>query len=753
MSDMVREQLLPAVDAGGQPFHILVLDDEADDGSILDARVESSLDPALDDLKQIPRAIVDLWEARPHTGATALPMLYATYIGYTATPQANFLQSDQNPLAPREFIVALRTPFDGGEIEPRETTYREPAGLTSYYTGGEAFYGRPVAPQLYVPTTGNSQLDLADAVRAFLVAGAISLWRDPPSVRLSEVKTARFTTRAEAIANCPKPHSMLVHPSASVGDQFEAAAEVLQVTCGLDRAASIELVRRGERAFPIDMMQREIDGNERAWTRWLDSYQRSAQAVSEAFDLPQPRRVPDLADWPVIRALLLDEIIPATKIKVVNSDIRADDRPQFQPQEVETDLWIPADDLSTVFVSGNVMSRGLTLEGLTTTVFLRSSENPFADSQMQMQRWFGYRGSSLELCRVILPQRQMELFRAYHDADEALRASVVAEMNKEADRLPKPFVLQGQDFTATGKLTNVANVPLCPGASPFVRLVNSGASPDPNVDLLASTFAERASRDLVVRTILRGRIVEQPLSLTEVADLLDRLRYENHRPTRDGWEGQRWKDIEAKIGMNAASDPEGLLPFFRPPPGDVIQPTPYSRAGPYAISAYLRLWNACLTRRARGLVATDSPRTPWAMANLVRKQEQQPRFYVGIRYGSGAEVDHGSLGSLPFKVRAMSRAIDSGELVGAWGSRNPHTGSDSYFGDEFFDYHFHERPVPGVASAETVWRPAGDPGLVLFYVFEREGRTNPAVAFGVALPLGGPDQFAARIYADGAVAR
>src|ERR1019366_989961 len=82
MSDMVREQLLPAVKAGGQPFHLLVVDDEADDGSILDARVESSLDPALDDLKQIPRAIVDLWEARPHTGATALSTLYATYVGY-----------------------------------------------------------------------------------------------------------------------------------------------------------------------------------------------------------------------------------------------------------------------------------------------------------------------------------------------------------------------------------------------------------------------------------------------------------------------------------------------------------------------------------------------------------------------------------------------------------------------------------------------------------------------------------------------
>ncbi len=37
------------------------------------------------------------------------------------------------------------------------------------------------------------------------------------------------------------------------------------------------------------------------------------------------------------------------------------------------------------------------------------------DTQMQMQRWFGYRGAYLELCRVFLPAPQLELFRAYHD--------------------------------------------------------------------------------------------------------------------------------------------------------------------------------------------------------------------------------------------------------------------------------------------------------------------------------------------------
>lgn len=42
-----------------------------------------------------------------------------------------------------------------------------------------------------------------------------------------------------------------------------------------------------------------------------------------------------------------------------------------------------------IVVGGNTLSRGLTLEGLTTTYFLRTTNQ--ADTLMQMGRWFGYR--------------------------------------------------------------------------------------------------------------------------------------------------------------------------------------------------------------------------------------------------------------------------------------------------------------------------------------------------------------------------
>lgn len=749
MANVMHDRVIPALDRSRRPFHLLVLDDEADDGSILDASIERTRDPALDDLKQIPRAIVDLWETRPHTGETASQLLSATYIGYTATPQANFLQSDHNPLAPRDFALALRTPFDRGDVVPRSTTYREPDGLDAFYIGGAAYYERLAASRICQPTSNSPAQDLAEAVRAFLVAGAVRVWRDVDRLRPSECRGLRFDTREEAAARSPRPHSMLFHPSGAIADHFEAAAEVLESACGFDRATSTERIARGDRNLPAEAVERLISADEGVWSRWLDEFRDSADAVRTAFDLPQDRRVPDPSQWEEIRAVLLDEIVPIAQIKVVNSDPRADDRPQFDPREEEPGRWRSPPDLCTIFVSGNVMSRGLTLEGLTTTLFLRRADAPFADTQMQMQRWFGFRGEYLELCRVFLTRPQLDLFRAYHDTDEALRRSVLSWMNGGEDPQASPFVLQGRDFSATGKLTNVSNVPLCPGAAPFVKLVNDGLGGDPNVEVVERAFAGAPSRDVVVGSV-RGRILDDPLTLTEAADLLDQLTYDEYRPTPDGWEGQRWIDLQGKIGIDEANDAEHLLPFFRPPPVAQGQATPYARGGPYAIAAYLRLWKACITRTARGLVATNDPRTPWSMLDLADKARQQPSFYVGIRYGSGAEVTEGPLSELPFAVRAMKRAVSGGELMATWGTRNPAGGADQYLGDELFDYHLHGAPPPSANPGEPIWRPVGAPGLILFHVIERADPSLPTVAVGVALPLGGPDQFAARTGTAGA---
>lgn len=741
----IHEQLVPAVERLGRAVHLLVLDDEADDASILDARVEQGLDPMRDDLKQVPRGIVDLWARRPHDGSTASPLLYATYVGYTATPQANLLQADHNPLAPRDFIVSLRVPFDAGGIEPRTTTYREPDGLSSYYIGGAAFYERHGGKSLCCATTGDPEADLAAAMKAFLMASAIRLWRERRQLGPSMAMRTRFPDKEHAAQRSPRPTSMLLHPSSAMDDHFDAAARILAWAAGSDLAEGSRLVREGSRALPSERLRDEVDGDPRSWMGWLDDYRTSAKGIATSFGLPKAPRVPGVGDWDEVAHLLRDEVIPGTKVAVINSDPSADDRPRFEPIEQEDGTWACAPDLSTIFVSGNVMSRGLTLEGLVTTLFLRQAHDAYADTQMQMQRWFGYRGSYLDLCRVFSPEPQIKLFRDYHEADEAMRREIVSAMASAPLSAPSPTVIGGKAFHATGKLVNVNNVPLCPGSAPFVRLVNAGDGPDPNADLLAEALG-RGSHEVVVNDRVRGRILDTTLDLLETADLLDRLRFDSYRPGPDSWEARRWRALEAHISLTSDSKAEGDWPLYRPgwPVGHHLGPSESRGDCPYAFAAYLRLWNACLNRGGRALYPTDDGSLPWRMLDLAVKQREAPSFHIGVRFGSAEPITTGPLAALDYRVRPMRRAVSDGELVGIWGTRNPSEADGAYLGDALFDYHVHDHEPPRRNGEAMPWRPPGAPGLVLFHVIERPGRPHPVVTVGLGIPLGGPDQFAAQ---------
>lgn len=731
----LRANVFSVVKELGRTAHMLVLDDEADDGSILDAVVESSQDPIYGRLKQIPRAIANLWD--PPQGSP--DNLFTTYIAYTATPQANLLQEDHNPLAPRDFMISLRTPLDVGHPvdttdlgnldAPRSSTYPEPVGIRSYYTGGEVFYRRAETAGLCVPTTSSAQQDLADAVRAFLVAGAIRLHRSGKLGPASAI-TTQFDTEDEALASVTPPHSMLYHPSATIQDHFRTAEDVLLWAGVQDRTTARNLLDTGNARLP-DTLVNDLQADSAPWEQWLDKYLASASAIEGEFNVLPPKIFPD---WQTVETLLIDEVIPGTRVTVVNSDPSADDRPAYTPsKDTKTGKWRAARDLCTIFVSGNVMARGLTLEGMTTTLFQRSSANPLADTQMQMQRWFGYRGSYIELCRVFASSDQFALFRAYHDVDEAIRTAITERMMNGA---PEPTVLQGLNFEATGKIASVGNLPLSPGARPFVTVINDGQQADPNADVVAELFT-RPSSDLTVANVLRGRILDVPLDLTEAAELLDRLTFARYQPGSASFYAELWKRIESRAHAVAPLlDP----PLYRPPvrygEGDLPR-----RACPYAIAAYLRLWSASLSRPITGLFVTGHPGDLWSYADLRRKTTEQPRFWVGIRYGDGATVSNGPLAQLPFNIRATTKRVVGGELQTTWGASDPNAGPDQYRGDVYFDYYHRHAAVP--SSSNTAWRPSGSDGQILFYVNQFPDDLYPTVAVGVCLPAGGPEQFSA----------
>lgn len=748
-----------------KPIQLLIIDDEADDGSVLDAYAESTLANNSDAYKQIPRHIARIWAGRGSPTTSFSEHLFATYLAYTATPQANFLQSDHNPLSPRDFLVALRTPGGAppcsprniGPLQPpRKSFYEELRGLSKHYTGGDYFYsdnhGQPGSLiQSYVPPISRDfdtydefedacqeQTDkmLGDALRSFFVSGALRLLTSQK--RLSDVWESTFEIKSEIDSLSPDPHTMLVHPSALV-DQHERTARMIACwSCGFDQLAdAIGSETTDSTSWPVlsskgleERLQRENDV-------WKSTFQHFLKSWEKLLLLPgsvEPEGLTEIT-WQQVQEVLTDEIFKYARLSVINSHDQADDRPEFSPSESDG-KWAASADLLTIFVSGNVMSRGLTLEGLSTCVFTRTVERPSADTQMQMQRWFGYRGSYLGFCRIFLFEDQLSRFRSYHNNDIALRGEIIESMNEDSSKAPSPLVLQGSGFRATAKISNLRGLPLCPGPSPFVRVLGTGEAASANCDLLSAQIELGSWEPLVVNSIERGLIRTDPISLTEAACLLETFRYENYIPDPDALQNARWNSIANQLQIDA-----NQRPLFRPPPRDMraVQEVPPSQC-PYSIAAYLRLWKVLLNRKAPHFYSTDDPNLPWSSIEPARHQANAPSFYVGVRSGDAGDPVDKRLRAR--NLRCMTRARDDdGRLVATWGSRNPGAGPDAYLGDELFDYHRTGLQPPRTQSGEPPWRPTGHPGLILFHVIK--GENCDLVTVGVSVPLGGPDHFAA----------
>ena len=71
-----------------------------------------------------------------------------------------------------------------------------------------------------------------------------------------------------------------------------------------------------------------------------------------------------------------------------------------------------------IAVGGDKLSRGLTLEGLSVSYYLRASR--MYDTLMQMGRWFGYRPGYLDLCRLYTTAELEDWYRDITVANEEL---------------------------------------------------------------------------------------------------------------------------------------------------------------------------------------------------------------------------------------------------------------------------------------------------------------------------------------------
>jgi hypothetical protein len=325
---------------------LLMIDDEADNASI-NTRQSS------EETTAINKAIRDLLSL----------FRRSSYIGFTATPFANIFIDPSSTadmlgddLFPRDFIHVLEQPTNYvgmNTLFPAEAPEGQPPAMSSV---------RPIADaEEWLPEKHRKDFEpgslpdsLLSALRSFLVACAI---RD-------------LRAAAEAPGRGGGIHrSMLVNVSRFTAVQ-DRIADALHV--------ALEDIRRAVRLHGA--LHPEQAANQSPEIAAL------AAAFEGEFSACG-------ASWPNVLAALHDAIAPV-RVQAVNQRTGA--------ASLDYGVTDKPPGVRVIAVGGNSLSRGLTLEGLSTSYFFR---DPRAyDTLLQMGRWFGYRDGYLDLCRVWLSE-------------------------------------------------------------------------------------------------------------------------------------------------------------------------------------------------------------------------------------------------------------------------------------------------------------------------------------------------------------
>jgi hypothetical protein len=364
---------------------LLVIDDEADHASV-DTKEQSFDENGNPDPDYDPTVINRRIRRLLHSFEKV------AYVGYTATPFANIYihecgktRDEGEDLFPRSFIINLPAPSDyvgplrvfGIDAHP-EAELNAVGGLPilrRISDHEELNEDRPLMVpgwmpsrhnKAHVPRYGGEELlppSLQEAIRAFLLACA-----------------ARRARGQVAVHN-----SMLIHVTRYTDVQEKVFS---QVKTYVDHLLLRLKYGEGEAADP------EIGRLHELWER---DFEPTTEAVGGGS-----------ASWVAIEKELWNAA-SAIQLKRVNGTA-----PDILDYESHRHLG-----LSVIAIGGDKLARGLTLEGLTVSYFLRAAK--MYDTLMQMGRWFGYRPGYLDLCRMYMTDDLEDWFRHITAANEELR--------------------------------------------------------------------------------------------------------------------------------------------------------------------------------------------------------------------------------------------------------------------------------------------------------------------------------------------
>ena len=386
---------------------VLIIDDEADNASVNTNKKE--LNPTK--INGWIRDIINIFNR-------------TAYVGYTATPFANiFIAQDDTDLFPRDFIINLPAP--------------------SNYIGPEKVFGTSLTPD----ENNDDILPIVFKVSDYSNFVPEGHKKDDNKPSFSDLPESLKTAIKCFIVTCAiriargqgnKHNSMLIHLS-----RFQIWQNSIK-----------ELVEQLFRYY-----KQEIEANDPAimeefrciFEEDTDTYTSYTSTTNKILisSFSNIDNDMQLHTWEEIKPLLNRA---AQKIIIKSINGSSGDVIDYQQND--------RTGISVIAIGGDKLSRGLTLEGLSVSYFLRASK--MYDTLMQMGRWFGYRPGYVDLCRLFTSPELNEWFRHITLASEELRD----EFNymAESGQTPEQYALKVRQhdgvlqITAINKMRNTKQI-------------------------------------------------------------------------------------------------------------------------------------------------------------------------------------------------------------------------------------------------------------------------------------------------------
>jgi len=368
---------------------LLVIDDEADHASV-DTGEQSFDEQGNPDLEHDPTAINGRIRRLLHSFEKS------AYVGYTATPFANIFIHDRGrtdeegeDLFPRSFIINLPVP----------SNYVGPVrifGLDSNVENEGGMEPLPLVRHITDHADSPSLDERSGWIPPKHKSGHRPLFNSqdevPPSLREAIHAFILACAARRARGQNHKHNSMLIHVTRYTNIQNAVRRQVEEEVRNIKRR-----LQKGEGEAP-------------------DTVRETLRRLWEADISPTTRAVQVLIDDPGITSLSWSDIEPHLSRVVIDIQVREINGSAKDILDYETHRET---GLAVIAIGGDKLARGLTLEGLTVSYFLRATR--MYDTLMQMGRWFGYRPGYLDLCRLYTTPDLDEWLQHITEASEELR--------------------------------------------------------------------------------------------------------------------------------------------------------------------------------------------------------------------------------------------------------------------------------------------------------------------------------------------